>query len=110
MKALDKPEKIYIANTNLMYTTVPDIGNLRETFFLNQVQNYYAQESKSEDSGIYASQDGDFYVDQKYTFEIGGKNKSFKQIKDKEDSFVVSDDLELGFKHKIPLWLFGFLY
>lgn len=110
MKALDKPEKIYIANTNLMYTTTPDVGNLRETFFLNQVQNYYAQKSSQEGRGIYVSQDSDFYVEEKYTFEIGGKNKSFKQIKDKEDSFVVSDDLEVGFNHKIPLWLFGFLY
>ena len=53
---------------------------------------------------------GDFLVDNKYLFEIGGKNKSFKQIKDIPNSFVVADDIEVGFNHKIPLWLFGFLY
>lgn len=110
MKALDKPEKIYIANTNLMYTAKPDLGNLRETFFVNQVQNYYAQETKLNDKGIYASQEGDFYLEEKYTVEVGGKNKSFKQIKDVPNSFVASDDMEVGFNHKVPLWLFGFLY
>ncbi|MDQ7046326.1 MAG: hypothetical protein Q9M39_01370 [Sulfurovum sp.] len=49
-------------------------------------------------------------IDGKYTFEIGGKNKSYKQIKDIENSYVVADDIEVGFGHKIPLWLFGFLY
>ena len=53
---------------------------------------------------------GDFLVDEKYIFEIGGKNKSFKQIKDMDNSFVVADDIEIGFGNKIPLWLFGFLY
>ena len=53
---------------------------------------------------------GDFLVNDKYTVEIGGKNKSFKQIKDIKDSFVVADDIEIGFGAKIPLWLFGFLY
>jgi hypothetical protein len=53
---------------------------------------------------------GDFLVDDKYLFEIGGKNKSFKQIKDIENSFVVEDDIEIDFNNKIPLWLFGFLY
>ena len=53
---------------------------------------------------------GDFVIDDRYTFEIGGKNKSFKQIKDLSNSFVVADDIEIGFGNKIPLWLFGFLY
>ena len=53
---------------------------------------------------------GDFLVDENYTVEISGKNKSFKQIKDIKNSFVVADDIEVGFKNKIPLYLFGFLY
>jgi len=53
---------------------------------------------------------GDFLVDEKYTFEVGGKNKSFEQIKDMPNSFVIADDIEIGFGAKIPLWLFGFLY
>jgi len=68
------------------------IGTIRETFFANQVGNIYP---------INSSDRGDFIVDGKYTFEVGGKNKSFKQIKD--------DDISVNEK-KIPLWLFGFLY
>ncbi len=59
---------------------------------------------------IYSSKKGDFLVDEKYIFEIGGKNKSFAQIADIPNSFVVADDIEVGFGNKVPLWLFGFLY
>jgi predicted AAA+ superfamily ATPase len=110
MKNIEKPEKIYLANTNLMYITTPDIGNVRETFFVNQLNNYYVQKNSLDNKGIFASKNADFYVEDKYTFEIGGKNKSFKQIKDVENSFVVADDIEVGFGNKVPLWLFGFLY
>jgi len=105
---ITKNNKIYLANTNLMYLTKTNIGNIRETFFLNQISNY--QINKNFESSIYLSNIGDFVVDEKYIFEIGGKKKSFKQIKDIKNSFVVADDIEVGFGHKIPLWLFGFLY
>lgn len=110
MKSFDKPEKIFLANTNLMYTATPDIGNVRETFFMNQLDNYYTIKNSFDNLGIYASNRGDFYCEEKYTFEVGGKNKSFDQIKDIPDSYVAADDLEIGFGNKIPLWLFGFLY
>ncbi|MCD6258003.1 MAG: AAA family ATPase, partial [Helicobacteraceae bacterium] len=110
MKAFDKPEKIYLANTNLMYTKEPNLGNLRETFFVNQLDNYYKNKQFLNDYGIFASNRGDFYCEEKYTFEIGGKNKSFEQIKDMPNSYVASDSVEIGFGNKIPLWLFGFLY
>ncbi|MDQ7060850.1 MAG: AAA family ATPase [Sulfurimonas sp.] len=110
MKMFDKPEKIYLANTNLMQLTKADIGNVRETFFMNQLDNYYHSIGSLFDIGIYAAIKGDFYTEDKYTFEIGGKDKGFKQIKDIEHSFVAADDLEVGFGNKIPLWLFGFLY
>ena len=77
------------------------IGTIRETFFANQVGNIYP---------INSSDRGDFIVDGKYTFEVGGKNKSFKQIKDIPNSFVVIDDDISVNEKKIPLWLFGFLY
>ena len=94
-----------------MYTGEPDMGNLRETFFVNQVDNYYHEKNNFlYDNGIYASSRGDFFVDEKYTIEVGGRNKTFKQIKDLPNSFIASDDIEVGFKNKIPLWLFGFLY
>ena len=110
MKNIDKPEKIYLANTNLMYITTPDIGNVRETFFVNQLGNYYLQKNTLDNKGIYLSNKGDFYLEEKYVCEVGGKGKSFKQIKDMEHSFVVADDIELGFGKKVPLWLFGLLY
>ena len=110
MKAFDKPEKIFLANPNLMYTKEPNIGNLRETFFVNQLDNYYKNKQSLNDEGIFASKQGDFYCEEKYTFEVGGKNKSFAQIKDVPNSYVVSDDLEVGIGNKIALWMFGFLY
>jgi len=98
-----KPAKLYLHNANLYYAYCKNakVGTIRETFFANVVsQNYEILHSKI----------GDFLVDEKYIFEIGGKNKSFKQIKGITNSFVVADDIEIGFGNKIPLWLFGFLY
>jgi len=103
IKKINKPAKIYLNNTNLLlaYCENSEIGTIRETFFANQVSLKYK---------LNIAKEGDFFVDSKYLFEIGGKNKSFKQIKDIENSFVVADDIESGFDNKIPLWLFGFLY
>ena len=123
---MSKPEKLFMQNTNISYalTSKIDFGSARESFFVNQIKNYYNANTKLVDDTIFSSSQGDFLVDDKYTFEItkesslerplfatfGGKNKSFKQIKDIENSYVISDDIEIGFKNKIPLWLFGFLY
>jgi predicted AAA+ superfamily ATPase len=101
MASIEKPEKIYLDNSNLLFTSNADIGTIRETFFMSQV---------SKDHTVVASKIGDFKVDDKYIFEVGGKGKSFKQIKDQDNSFIVADDIEIGFGNKIPLWLFGFLY
>ena len=100
---LSKPEKIYLDNTNLMYafSMTPNKGTLRETFFLNQV--------KESHQVTYPSQ-GDFLVDGKWLFEVGGAGKSYDQIKDKADSFLAVDDVEIGYGNKIPLWMFGLLY
>ena len=110
MKAFDKPQKIFLANPNLMYTKEPNIGNLRETFFVNQLDNYYKNRQLLNDNGIYASKKGDFICEEKYIFEVGGKSKGFEQIKDLPNSYIASDDLEIGFGNKLPLWIFGFLY
>ena len=100
---LSRPEKIFCDNTNLMYALVPQVnqGTKRETYFYNQLRKDHAVAF----SGV-----GDFVVDGKWTFEVGGKGKTFKQIADVPNSFVVNDDVEVGFGNKIPLWLFGFLY
>jgi len=109
-----KPAKIYLANSNLnfAYCKNIEIGTLREVFFANQLKNYFSLYRNSSFLGneILASKKGDFLIEEKYLFEIGGKNKGFKQIKDMPNSFVVADDIEVGFGNKIPLWLFGFLY
>lgn len=111
-KVLSKPEKLFMQNTNISYaiTANIDIGSARESFFVNQIKNYYANQNLFLDESIYISNKGDFLVNDIYIFEIGGKKKSFKQIKDLDNSFIASDDIEIGFKNKIPLWLFGFLY
>jgi len=109
-----KPAKLYLANTNLYfaYCSNVEIGTLRESFFVNQLKNYLALHKNLSflDDNFLVSKKGDFFIKQKYTFEIGGAKKSFKQIKNIENSYVVSDDIEVGFGAKIPLWLFGFLY
>jgi predicted AAA+ superfamily ATPase len=101
---LQKPDKIFLDNTNLAYAIRPhgpDMGMLRETFFASQV-GYQHQLSYPEK--------GDVKVDDQWTFEIGGKNKNRSQIKNVPHSFVALDGIEMGHSHRIPLWLFGFLY
>lgn len=102
-KTLSKPEKVYLNNTNLMYalTSRVDKGNLRETFFLNQISNIYP---------TYMPPKGDFLIDNTYLFEVGGKSKTFDQIKDVPNSYLAIDDVEYGHKKRIPLWMFGLLY
>ncbi len=102
--ALTKPEKLYLSNSNLLYAFGEEnvnVGTIRETFFSNQLKIV---------STVNLADKGDFLINEKKRFEIGGKNKSSKQIKDLPDSFVVRDDIEIGVKNRIPLWLFGFLY
>ncbi len=98
-----KPDKIYLNNTNLhfAYCDTPNIGTSREVFFHSMLKVKY---------DLNVPKKGDFIVDEKYIFEIGGKNKSFKQIKDVPHSYIVVDDIEIGSGNKIALWLFGFLY
>jgi len=93
--------KTDLVATDRCQASCPNIGTLRESFFASVL---------SEVGSIYYVDRGDFLVNEKYIFEIGGKNKGFEQIKGIENSFVVADDIEVGFKNKIPLYLFGFLY
>lgn len=99
---LTKPDKVLLNNTNLsyLYGDNANIGSARETFFVNQLNAV---------ANVILAPQGDFMVDN-YTFEVSGKSKSFKQIKDIQNSFVVADDIEIGHGNKIPLWLFGMLY
>lgn len=101
---LQKPEKVFLENTNLSYALASektDIGSARETFFYNQVKVNHR---------INHSPYGDFLVDDTWTFEVGGKHKNKQQIKGVDNAYVVSDDLEWGYKGHIPLWIFGMMY
>lgn len=101
---LQKPDKLFLENPNLMYALAAeqsDKGNLRETFFANQLRYHHK---------VNVSQESDFLIDRHYTFEIGGKKKGKQQISGVPDSFIAADDIEFGMENKIPLWLFGFLY
>jgi len=101
---LQKPDKLFLENTNLMFALSSDAintGNMRETFFVNQLKYQYRVE---------IAEQADFFIDNRYTIEIGGKAKGRRQIKDLENAFIAADDLEFGYENKIPLWLFGFLY
>ncbi len=100
---LNKPEKIYINNSNISYALTKEVnsGNVREAFFINQLKNEHQ---------VGFSGKGDFLVDEKYLFEIGGKDKKTKQIKGENNAWVVADNIEISVGNKIPLWLFGFVY
>jgi predicted AAA+ superfamily ATPase len=104
MSMMAKPEKIYLHNPNLaeaLTHSKTNTGTLRETFFINQLSSNYEVN--------YSSQ-GDFLINNQYVFEIGGRNKGKKQIKDAENSYLVKDGIEHGTGEIVPLWLFGFLY
>jgi predicted AAA+ superfamily ATPase len=104
MGNMSKPEKIYFDNTNIAYAlggAEANIGNVRETFFFNQLRAL---------GEVTSSNKGDFIVQGKYTFEVGGAKKSFKQIADIPDSYLALDNVETGYGNRIPLWMFGLLY
>lgn len=103
LKRMEKPEKILFDNTCVMYALadVVDKGTMRETFFANMLAANHK---------ISMPQKGDLLVDGKYLFEVGGRNKGYRQIANIDNSYVVSDNIDLGFENKIPLWIFGMLY
>ena len=102
---LTKPDKVYLENPNILYALAPtkvDIGTLRETFAIGSLAESHTVE--------YGKAQGDFKVDGKYTFEIGGRSKDFSQIADVKDSYVFADDWDMPDGAKLPLWMLGFLY
>lgn len=101
--ALGKVEKVYLDNPNMLYVLgdgKEDIGNVRETFFLNQMRV---------NNLVVSSPISDFQIDD-MTFEVGGKNKGKKQIEGAEKGYVVKDDIEFGYGNVMPLWAFGLNY
>lgn len=103
MRGLGKIEKVYIDNPNLAYSlggVSTEIGNIRETFFFNQMRV---------ENDVTSSRLSDFEING-MTFEVGGKNKTQKQIRDAKLGFIVKDDIEFGANSIIPLWAFGLNY
>ena len=103
IRQLGKVEKTYMDNTNLAYAlsdNIPEIGNIRETFFLSQMKI---------NNTVFSSDKADFQIDG-ITFEIGGPNKGQKQIQGMENAYIVKDEIEYGYRNIIPLWHFGFNY
>ena len=103
IRSIGKSHKLYVDNTNLMYVLSPeniDKGNLRETFFLNQMRVKYP---------VITSQKADFEIGN-YVFEVGGKNKNQKQLDNNPNGYIVKDDIEFGYRNIIPLWAFGLTY
>jgi len=101
---MQKPDKVYLNNPNMLYalSTEEKIGTIRECFVVNQLSVGHTVE--------YGKTQGDFMIDGKITFEVGGKDKSFDQIADMPDSYILADSIEFPIGKKLPLWLSGFLY
>jgi predicted AAA+ superfamily ATPase len=103
IRGLGKVEKIYLDNTNLVYALGKEssnIGNVRETFFYNQMRVRH---------DVISSRIADFQIDEK-TFEVGGKNKGQQQIVEATEGYIVKDDIEFGHGNVIPMWHFGMNY
>lgn len=104
ISVLQKPDKIFLNNTNLMEVLQPtqaNVGSVRETFFASQLSSKHT---------LHLHRQADFTVDHRYVFEVGGKNKQQQQIAGLPDAYLAVDDLEVGHDRRIPLWLFGMLY
>lgn len=103
MRTVNKPDKLLLDNANLFQVlcAAPNSGSLRETFFVSQL-SYQHQ--------VHYHDQGDFSVDEQWIFEIGGANKSLKQLKGQSQSYAALDDLVVGDGRRVPLWMFGMLY
>jgi len=100
---LGKVDKVYLENTNLIFALSeeqPDTGNIRETFFFNQMQVEHK---------VYRSDKADFNINN-LTFEVGGKSKTQEQIEGLKNAYIVKDDIEYGYQNVLPLWAFGLNY
>ncbi|MBR2358928.1 MAG: ATP-binding protein [Bacteroidaceae bacterium] len=105
VKKMQKPDKIFLENSNLLYALADSqvqIGTAREVFVVNQLSYQHTVE--------YGKNIGDFKIDGYHTVEVGGEKKTFTQIADVPSSYILADDIETPYGHKLPLWTMGFLY
>lgn len=103
MRTVNKPDKLLLDNSNLFYALCanPNIGSIRETFFVSQLSHGHQ---------VHYHDQGDFIIDDKYIFEIGGSDKTARQLGEQSNAYVVADDIETGAPKQIPLWIFGMGY
>lgn len=103
MRAVNKPDKLLLDNPNLFTVLCanPDIGSIRESFFVSQVSLWHQ---------VHYHDRGDFIVDETKVFEIGRASKKEEQLQGNKNGYIAADNIEIGHDNKIPLWLFGFLY
>jgi len=103
MRAVNRPDKLLLNNPNLFQILCGNANNgaIRESYFVSQVEMKHQ---------VHFYDKGDFIIDDKYVFEVGGASKKEKQLQGNKNGYIVSDNIEIGFEKKIPLWLFGFLY
>ena len=103
MRAVNKPDKLLLDNPNLfaVLCASPDVGSMRESFFVSQVSLGHQ---------VHYHDKGDFIVDDMRVFEVGGVSKTDAQLEGNANGYVVADEIEIGYENKIPLWMFGFLY
>jgi len=103
MRAVNKPDKLLLDNPNLfsVLCASPNVGAMRESFFVSQMNIKHQ---------VHYHDKGDFIVDDKLVFEIGGASKTGEQLDKQVKGYVAADNIEIGHDTKIPLWLFGFLY
>ena len=101
---MQKPDKVYLHNPNMHYALSSEekIGTIRECFVVNQLSASHTVE--------YGKTQGDFKIDSKIILEVGGKDKTFDQIADIPDSYVLADSMEFPIGKKLPIWIVGFLY
>jgi predicted AAA+ superfamily ATPase len=103
MRAVNKPDKLLLDNPNLFTVLCanPDIGSVRESFFVSQTSLKHQ---------VHYHDKGDFVIDDNIVCEVGGSSKDQTQLQNQKNSFIIADNIEIGYENKIPLWLFGFLY
>lgn len=104
LSTIQKKEKMYLQNPNIIYALAPttsNIGTIREIFFKNMLSQNYK---------LTLPHEGDFLINDRWHFEVGGEKKNMKQIYHKNSSYLACDGIESGINRKIPLWLFGFCY
>ena len=99
----NKANKLLPNNPNLFHLLCanPNLRSLRESFFVSQLSSQHQ---------VHYHNQGDFIIDDEWVFEIGGAQKTLKQLAGNPKSYAAIDDVVAGDGKRVPLWLFGMGY